>query len=71
MSDIILLKDIKRILSEYVILRRWNEKLEDYDILLQTTQFSTENISEKYLNSIVCDITTNIEDFGYVTIELK
>lgn len=67
------LKDLKAILNNGVTIQKWNDDIEDFEVIYQTTVFEHNNadISAEVWNMQVCSINAYTEcNNSYVAIEV-
>ena len=67
------LKDLKAILNDGVTIQKWNDDIEDFEVIYQTTVFEHNNadISAEVWNMQVCSINAYTEcNNSYVAIEV-
>ena len=67
------LKDLKAILNNGVTIQKWNDDIEDFEVIYQTAVFEHNNadISAEVWNMQVCSINAYTEcNNSYVTIEV-
>lgn len=72
MENRICLKDLKKILMDGVMVRKWNDSAGCHEILFQTESIETCDIPDKFLDMEVCGIGTYLDcDMNYVSVELE
>ncbi len=66
------LKDLRKILMDGVIIRKWNDGAGCYEVLFQTYSIETCEIPDMLLDMAVCGIGAYLDcDMNYVSVELE
>ena len=72
MGDKLYLKDLKKFLMDGVIIRKWDDGADCYEVLFQTYSIETCEIPDALLDMEVCGIGTYLDcDMNYVLVELE